>query len=213
MSAKLPDGATIAIATTYAAAKTISAVTNASPPVASSVAHGFANGDLVALTSGWQPLNDRIFRVAATGADAFSVSGADSTNEQKYPAGTGAGTARKITAWTQVTQIMGFETSGGEQQYTNFSYLEEDFERQLPTITSAQSISLLIADDAALPGYQALKAASDSRALTAIRLLLRDNSVVLYNGIIALNETPILTKGQVVQVRASISLQSKPVRY
>ena len=36
---------------------------------------------------------------------------------------------------------------------------------------------------------------------------------MLYNGIVSLNETPTLTKGQVMQVRATFSLQSKPTRY
>ncbi|WP_219209216.1 phage tail protein [Variovorax boronicumulans] len=213
MSAKLPDGSVVSIATTLAAAKVITGLSNANPSVAASVAHGYANGELIWLKSAWQRLNDRIFRVSGQAADLFALEGQDTLNTQRFPAGTGGGTAQKITAWTQVSQILGFTTSGGDQQFANFSYLEEDFERQLPTVTSAQSIALDIADDQTLPGYIALKAASDSRALTPIRLTLPDGALVLYNGIIALNETPTLTKGQVMAVKATISLQSRPVRY
>lgn len=212
MSAKLPDGATVSIATAYATAKTITAVTNAAPPIASSTTHGLTAGDIIALTSGWSGLNDRVFKVTAPTADTIGLVGADSTNAQRYPVGGGGGAFRKISAFQQITQILGWETSGGEQQYVNYSYLEDDFERQLPSSFSAQSIGITIADDASLPGYIALKAASDSRVLTAIRLSLVDGSSVLYNGIISLNESPNVTKGQVVSVRASIALQSRPVR-
>lgn len=212
MSAKLPDGATVSIATTYATAKTVTAVTNAAPPVASSATHGLTANDIIALSSGWSGLNDRVFRVTAPTADTIGLLGADATNVQRYPVGGGAGSFRKITAFQQISQILGWETSGGDQQYVNYSYLEDDFERQLPSSFSAQSITITIADDATLPGYIALKAASDSRLVTAIRLALVDGSSVLYNGIISLNESPNVTKGQVVSVRASIALQSRPVR-
>lgn len=213
MSARLPDGAAVAIATAYGAAKTITAISNANPAVASSVAHGFTNGDLIAIDSGWPRVNERIVRVTSAVADSFGLEGIDSTDVTRYPAGSGAGQAREITTWTPITQILEFTTSGGDQQFTNFSYLEEDFERQLPTITSAQSITIGIADDPTQPGYIALKLASDVRAMRALRLTLPDGSILLYNGIVSLNETPTLTKGQVMQVRATFSLQSKPTRY
>ena len=157
MSAKLPDGAT-----------------NAAPPIGSSVAHGLAAGDIIALTSGWSDLNDRVFKASVPTADTLGLLGVDTTNLQRFPAGGGVGSFRKVTAFQQITQILGWEMSGGDQQYVNFSYLEDNFERQLPSIFSAQSIAITIADEATLPGYQALKAASDSRAPTAIRLSLAD---------------------------------------
>lgn len=213
MAARLPDGSAVAIASTYATAKTISAISNASPAVASSTAHGFANGDLLAITSGWSRLNERIVRVSASTTDSFSLEGIDATDVTRFPAGAGAGTVRKITAWTPIAQILEFSTSGGEQQFSNFSYLDEDFERQLPTITSAQSITLGIADDPTLAGYIALKAAGDARAQRALRLTLPDGGIILYNGIVSFNETPTMSKGQVMQVKATFSLQSKHVRY
>ena len=60
MAARLPDGSTVSLAATYGAAKTITSISNANPAVATAAAHGFANGDLVVINSGWQRLNDRI---------------------------------------------------------------------------------------------------------------------------------------------------------
>ncbi|WP_225784255.1 phage tail protein [Xenophilus sp. Marseille-Q4582] len=213
MAARLPDGSTVAIATAYGSPKAVTAVTNANPAVATSAAHGLANGALIEVTSGWQRVNDRIVRVANQASGTFELEGINSLATQYYPAGSGVGSVREITTFTQISQILDFTTSGGEQQFATYSFLEEDFERQLPTVTSAQSISIGIADDPSLPGYQALKAAGEARAVRALRLTLPDGSLILYNGTISFNETPTLTKGSVMQVTATVSLQGRPVRY
>lgn len=213
MAARLPDGSTVAIATAYGSPKAVTAVTNANPAVATSAAHGLANGALIEVTSGWQRVNDRIVRVANQASGTFELEGINSLAMQYYPAGSGVGSVREITTFTQISQILDFTTSGGEQQFATYSFLEEDFERQLPTVTSAQSISIGIADDPSLPGYQALKAAGEARAVRALRLTLPDGSLILYNGTISFNETPTLTKGSVMQVTATVSLQGRPVRY
>ena len=45
--AQVPTGSTFFIASTIAAAKTVSAVSNASEASVSSTAHGYSNGDIV----------------------------------------------------------------------------------------------------------------------------------------------------------------------
>lgn len=213
MAVSLPNGVTFAIATTYGSAKTISAITNADPGVASSTAHGFSDGDYVEMTSGWSRLNNRIVRVDSPTTDAFNVEGINTTSTTNYPVGTGTGSAREITAWTQISQIMELSTSGGEMQFTSYSFLEQDFESQLPTQTSAMTITMGIADDPSLPGYAALKAVADTRNLVGLKATMPNGSVILYNGYVSFNETPTMTKNSVMVVNATFSLQGKPVRY
>jgi hypothetical protein len=213
MAARLPDGAIVSLATTYGALKTISALTNANPGVATSTAHGLANGALVSMVSGWSNLNNRVVRVAGSVTNAFNLDGIDTASVALYPSGSGTGTAQEITAFQQISQIMGFSTSGGDQQFATFSFLEQNYETQIPTIFSAQSIKIDIADDPTLAGYIALKAASDARAVRALKIAMPDGSFILYQGYVSLNETPSVSKGQVMQVSATFSLQSRPVRY
>ncbi len=213
MSAFLPDGATVALATAYGSSKTVSAATNANPGVLTATAHGMANGAFYELKSGWQKVNDRIFKAANVAANAVDLTGIDTTDTSRFPAGSGTGSLREITAFTQIAQILEFTTNGGDQQFSNFSFLEEDYERQLPTVTSAQSIQIGIADDPTLAGYIALKAAGEARAIRALKVTLPNGSVLLYNGYVSFNETPTLTKGSVMQVNATISLQGRPTRY
>lgn len=213
MAARLPDGAIVSLATTYGTAKSVTAITNGNPGVATSTAHGLTNGAMLSVVSGWSNLNNRVVRVAGSVVNAFNLDGIDTTSVTQYPPGSGAGTVQEITAFTQISQIMGFTFSGGEQQFTNFSFLEQNFETQIPTILSAMSIKIDIADDPALPGYQALKAAGDARATRALRMALPDGSFIFYQGFVSFNETPSTTKGEIMQVSATLSLQSKPVRY
>jgi len=213
MSASLPDGATVAIATAYGSSKSVTAITNANPGVITANAHGMANGAFYELKSGWQKINDRVFKAANVSTNAVDVTGIDTTDTTRFPAGTGTGSLREITAFTQISQILEFTTSGGDQQFANFSFLEEDFERQLPTVTSAQSIQIGIADDPTLAGFIALKAAGEARAIRALKVTLPNGSVLLYSGFVSFNETPTLTKGSVMQVTATISLNGRPTRY
>lgn len=212
MAVKLPDGSTLLLANSYATAVTVTAVSNANTAVCTAAAHGLTTGSFVEITSGWSGLNARVFKVGAVTTTTFELAGVDTSDTVKYPAGGGIGSARGVLAWTQIQQILDFSTSGGEQKFVEYEFLEDDFGRQMPGTFSAQSLSIGIADDPTLPGYIALKAASDARVIRVMRLSLRDGTNILYNGYVSLNETPSTTKGQVMQVKASLALCSKPVR-
>ena len=213
MAVSLPNGVIIALATAYGQPTNVTSISNANPGVASSPAHGLANGTLFELKSGWQRVNERILRVADAASGAFDLDGIDTTSTVQYPPGTGGGILREITAFTQITQILETSTSGGEMQFATYSFLENDFESQIPTQASAQSLALTIADDPTLPGYQALKAAAELREIRALRVTFPNGSLILYNGYVSFNETPSMTKGEVMGVQATFSLLSRPVRY
>jgi hypothetical protein len=213
MSVSLPNGAVVAAAATYATPKTITTISNAAEASCSSVGHGFAAGDLLEMTSGWSRLNSRIVRVKTATADAFILEGVDTSNVNLYPVGGGTGTVRKILTWTQITQVLEFTTSGGEQQFVTYSFLEEDVEHQIPTVKSASSFAMTIGDDASLPWYALLSAANDDRVPRAVRITLPSQSSILYNGYVTLNKTPTLTKNEIMGLQATVSLTSEPMRY
>lgn len=212
MSVSLPNGVTLAVATAYASSLSVTAASNAAEAVLT-VTNTLVAGDLVEFTSGWSRANSRIFRVKSPTSANLVLEGLDTTSVTLFPVGSGGGTIRKINTWTQISQIMNCTSSGGEPQYQTYSFLEQDFDSQIPTTTSAQSIALEIGDDPALAGYQALKAVALTRAPTALRASLPAGGVILYNGIYAFDETPSLTKGNLMAVKAGIALQNRPVRY
>jgi hypothetical protein len=75
MSYGFPEGSSQQFSQTFAAAKTITAMTNANPAVCTSVAHGYTTGDEVLITSTWEDATDTVFKVTVLTADTFSLSG------------------------------------------------------------------------------------------------------------------------------------------
>lgn len=212
MAVSLPNGTIFSIATAYAAPLSVSAATSALETVLT-VTNTLVNGDIVEYTSGWSRANNRLFRVKAATGSAVTLEGLDTTDSALFPAGSGTGSIRKVNSWQQITQILENTSSGGEPQYQTYSFLEQDFDSQIPTTTSAQSLAQTIADDPNLPGYAALKKAAESRKVTALKANLPQGGVILYNTLVAFDETPSMTKGNVMSVKAGFALQNRPVRY
>ena len=78
---------------------------------------------------------------------------------------------------------------------------------------SAASIAMSIADDPALPHNAVLQAATDTQAVTAIRVVLPSGAPLLYNGVLGFNPSPTLVKGQGMVVKCGVALRSRVNRY
>ena len=213
MAVTLPNGSLVAIASGYGSAKTITAITNANPGVATSAAHGFTDGDILEGTSGWSRLANKIVRVDGSATGTFELEGIDTSSTSVYSAGGGTGTAREITGWTQLAQIVGSTSSGGEQQFLNYQFLEADAESRIPTFKSAAGIQFTVADDPSLPGYILAKAANDDRVPRAIRVTLSNGAILLYNAYVSLSTIPSLTVNELMTIEVTLSLTAEPVRY
>jgi Phage tail tube protein, TTP len=212
MSNSLPNGAIVAIASGYGTAVTITAITNASPAVATAT-NTFAAGDFIEITSGWSNLNGKVVRLSAAAAGNFTLEGIDTTSTTRFPAGSGAGTARKVTGYTQISQVLSLTTSGGDQQFTTYQYLESDGQRQIPTTRAPMSIAMSVADDASLPGFQGLLTANNDRLQRALKVTLPSGAILSYNGYITFNSTPTLTVNEIMACASTFSLLAEPVRY
>lgn len=213
MAVSLPNGSLVALASGYDAAITTTAVSNANPAVATVASHTLVTGDFIEVTSGWSRLDMKIVRVAATTATTVTLEGINTTNTTIYPAGSGTGSIRKITGWTQLSQIIGSTSEGGEQQFTNYQFLESDAERRIPTNKSAAGITFTVADDPTLAGHQLALAANDDRVRRAVRVILSNNARLLYNAYISMSTIPSLTVNELMSVEVTLSLLGEPVRY
>lgn len=214
MAISLPNGAIVAIASSYAAGNTITALSNANPAIATAT-NTLAAGDFVEITSGWSRLTNKVVRVPAAGltGSAFGLEGYDTTLTTIYPAGSGTGSYRKIGGWTQIAQVLSSSSSGGEQQFLEYQLLEADSQKRIPTFKSAAGLTLSIADDPTLAGYIACSVANDDRAQRAVRITLPNGSILLYNAYISLNKTPSLTVNEIMACEVTLSLLAEPVRY
>lgn len=213
MSISLPNGALVAIASGYGSPLTVSALTNAAPPVATSVSHGLTDGDIVEVTSGWSRLTNKMVKVDQLTVDTFSMLGIDAALTTIYPAGSGTGSVRKVTGWTQLSQILDSSSSGGEQQFLEYQLLEADAQKRIPTFKSAAGLTFNVADDPTLAGFILASAANDDRLPRAVRITLPNGSVIYYNAYISLNKTPSMTVNQIMACQVTLSLLAEPVRY
>ncbi len=212
--AQVPTGATFYVASTFAADKTVTEVSNAAEAVVTAT-HDFAAGDIVEMTSGWGRLNKRAFRVkSVTGTTAFVLEGADTRSTSFFPDGTGTGTARKVSAFTQITTVMSPSSSGGDPKTVTYRFIESDVEYLINDGFTATSYSMeLDADSIGTAGYAALKNLTDVQTNTILKIVMRSGSILLIPCTLALNESVSFTDGQINKVKAAFNGTNRLTRY
>lgn len=213
MAFRLPNGSTFDFAETYSTDVTITGISNASPAIATAAGHTFVQGDIVVITSGWVKLTGRSFKVGAVTADTFVLTGVNTLNEQSYPDGTSAGTAKNVTKWVNIPQITEVASSGGEQQFYQFGFLEEDEDRQIPTTKSPSTLTLTVADDPSQPYVPVVEAADELKEERVQRLNLVNGDIILYNSIASITNTPSLTRNQIMVRTITLAQQGRVTRY
>lgn len=213
MGFRLPNGATLQIASAYGAAIPVTALSNANPAVATAAAHGLADGDIIAVTSGWTRLNDRATRVSKSLSGTFALEKINTTNLQPYPVGSGTGSVRKVTSFVEVPQITEVNTSGGDQQFLTFGFLADDDDRQMPTTKNPISMSFTVADDPDLPYVAVVEAADDDKQVRVLRLNLPGGSSIVYNAYVSITTTPTLGRNNLMTRVMTLSLAGRPTRY
>lgn len=215
MTLRTANGAVLSIASGYGTSKTMSAITNATEAVATlEASHGVIVSDIMEVTSGWDGLNSRIARAKTVATNDVTLEGIDTSSTNLYPAGSGAGTVREITAWTQITQLRSLPPSGGEQQYTDGTLLADIMMgRQVPSMMSAMSLAAVVAYDVNLPWLSLVKAAMNSRTVTAGRISLPGGGVIYFNGLWSIRDFPSFESGALLEVPVSIALQSMHTTY
>lgn len=213
MAVSLPNGTTYQLAATYAAALSVTIASNAAEALLT-VTNTLVVGDYVEyITSGWTKANNRIFRVKTATGTTLVLEGLDTTSVILFPAGAGTGTVRKVLTWVSISQVVSCDSSGGDPKYTNYEFLADDGETSIPAGFNAQSLAMVIGDDPALPHHAALKAATEGKAPRALKAALPAGGFLLYNAYVAFDETPSMTKGQIMSVKCGFPLLGRPVRY
>lgn len=213
MSFSFPEGSTFQFSTTFAAAKNITALTNASPAVATSAAHGFIDNDVVLVESGWEDLNESVVKVDQLTVDTFSLLGVNATDTNFYPAGAGVGTAKNVSNWKAIPQVLSISTSGGDPRFTTVQPLARRTALNIPVGFNAQSVTLTMAYDPANAIYQEMLDLSRGLKKVAFRMVLGGGVQAMGYGYLSVSEFPALNSNQVNQVTASFSMIGRPVSY
>lgn len=213
MAYYFPEGSKFYFSTTFGAAKSVTAVSNASPAVATSTAHGLLDGDEVLFTSGWEDATDTVFRVDQLTADTFALMGLNTTNTNFYPTGSGAGEARKVSTWVEIPQVFGISTSGGDARFTTISPLAKRNDINVPTGFNAMSITVTLGHDHANANYQQMLDISRTLEKVAFKMVLSGGAVAYGYGYMSASEAPQFNRNQANQVNAAITLLGRFMSY
>lgn len=208
-----PEGTKVFYSNTLAAAKNITAVTNAATAVATSVAHGYADLDPVFISSGWEDANDTVFEVDQLTADTFGITNLDSTATDWFPAGSGTGTARKITGWVEIPQILDITPDGGGIKYGTVSPLGARNDKKQPIGFEAVGMSLKIGYDPTNATIKAMQAITRVFGKVAMKLVIPGGGRVYGYGNLACGEFPELSKGNVIQLPVGIGFDGRAISY
>lgn len=214
MAFRLPNGSTFDFAKTYGEEVTITSITNANPAVATVADIGdIAEGDIVVVQSGWVKLTGRAFKVGAVAGSTIELLGVNTLSTQSYPSGVSAGSLKKVTEWVNIPQITEVASSGGEQQFYQFGFLEEDEDRQIPTTKSPSTLTLTVADDPSQPYVAVVESADELKEERIQRLNLVNGDIILYNSIASITNTPSLTRNQLMVRTITLAQQGRVTRY
>lgn len=214
MAITLVTGTVAAIASTYGSSKTMSAISNASQAVATlEASHGVIVGDYLEVTSGWSKLDKRIVRVSAVSTNDVTFENINTSSTTNYPAGTGTGSVREITAWTTIQQLKGSTSSGGDQQFADITTIDDLEQRQAPTIRSATVTNLTVFDDPSLSWYTAAIAADEARTPYAVRFSFPNGSKLLANAYWSVQRTPGIQTNQALETQVTLTYAAQSTRY
>lgn len=211
--AQVPTGTLFSVATTFGSAITVTAVTNATEAVCTATAHGLNTGDVVEFTSGWGRMNKRVFKVEAIDANSFKLLKADTSSTAHFPAGTGIGSVREVTAWTQLAKVMNPQVSGGDPKTVNYKFLESDVEYSINDGFTAVNQTLELDDDDTTAGYAALRTLTDNQTDTVLKTLMRSGAVVYLPCTLAMNDLPKMQDGQINRIMVQFNGNNRHTRY
>lgn len=212
--ARVPTGTLFSVATAFSAPKTVSAITNAVEASVSSTGHGFSVGDVIEMTSGWGRLQKRAYRIKTVTTDAFVLEGADTTNVNFFQPGGGAGSARKVSTWVQLSTMMNPTSSGGEPKKVTYKFVESDVEYNINDgFTAVDRTMDMDADSIGTPGYVALRNLTEVQTDTILRSLAKSGSVSYLPCTVALNEEEKMQDGQIVTNTVAFSGNNRSTRY
>lgn len=192
-----------------AAAKVITAFTAASPGVATSVAHGFSDGDVVLLTvEGMTELNGRVFVVYAKATDTFQLrdqAGTGGLSTINYDAFV-SGTAEKITFGTSITGVKEFSPKGGDIKFVDTTTVHDKKDKQVVVGSSAVSYDLTMNWDPSDAGQAAMINAFTDGDQKCFKILWPNGRYALFNGSVGYGGTPGGASQGVTTAPAAIAL-------
>lgn len=181
------SGVAVSVQSALGANLTISGITKANPGVATSTAHGLANGDYVYNTiQGMYQLDAAVTRVAGVATNTWQVEGYDTTNFGTFS----SGYANKITFGTSLGTGLTINVSGGDFEKIDYTTVHDTVRRQLIGLANPIEVSFDLLWDPSDAAFAALKSAADQKAIRAFLVTFASGYKWAFAGFIGLHGAP-----------------------
>jgi len=170
----------VEIAATYAAAKTVTIVTKAAPPVATSSAHALAEGTVAyfATVAGMDELLGQAISVDATAANTFNLEGMDSTSYGDFT----AGTVVPVATWLTLSSATSYEIPEGAADELDATTLLDRVKQTQAGLMSAQNVQISKLSDMQLPALAVVRAAALNDGYITVRITLSNGERRIFRG-------------------------------
>ncbi len=175
------QGALLRVSSAEAAAKVITGITAANPPVVTSSTHGYANGDIVRIADvvGMVQVNDRAFVVANQTTNTFELKGVDGTGYTAYASG---GNAYKQTMVSvgSVASASGFDGQADEIDVTHLQSTAKEFLIGLQDFGNVDLELLLVSDT----GQTRMRALKGSASIGVFAITNSNSEVAAFRALV-----------------------------
>ena len=157
----------IEVATALMVAKPVTAVSKANPGVATSAAHGLANGTIgfFDAVGGMSELEGMAAAVANSATGTFELQRLDTTTFGTYTGGNFVG----VQTWATLAEATSLQVGGGDASTIDITTLLDDMRQEENGLLAAQSVSI-----------GAFVAAATSAAMDAVEAAARSNAYLVF---------------------------------
>jgi hypothetical protein len=162
------QGSTARISSAKAAAKTITGITAANPPVVTATAHGYANGAVIEISGvvGMTQVNGRAFTVANQTANTFELKGVNGTAFTPYQSGGSA----FLHTMTEIEEVQSVSRSGGDAERIETTHMKSEARQYVAGLKNSGDVSITVNIDDTGPGQAALRGHIGTGVSTAMSI-------------------------------------------
>lgn len=170
----------VEIAATYSTAKTVTAVTQAIPPVVTSTAHGLAEGTIgyFNTAAGMDELLGQAVSVDATATDTFNAEGLDSTSFGTFT----SGTVTPVATWLTLSTATSYEIPEGAPDELDATTLLDRIKQTETGLMAAQNVQISKLSDMQLPALALVRAAALNNGFIVVRITLSNGERRVFRG-------------------------------
>lgn len=171
----------VEVALTFSSAKTVTAVTKASPGVATSTSHGLAEGAIGYFSSvgGMVELEDQVASVDSTATNAFNLEGIDTSSFTTFSS---SASFTPAATWGTLSKATNYEISGGEADQLDTTTLLDNQRQNEIGMLAAENVKLDAFSDMQDTTMAFVMAAARSGSMVIFRITLSNGERRVFRG-------------------------------